>query len=221
VGTNEAVSGVSIDSLIYVVYSNSGVLKVKVFDKVTKIWSSKTASRASSTMFISQLWLPTSNTIIFCDDFGSEYGYNITQNVFYAISPARDVVSLPVLGNTIYYLPATSHPYSSGHYRTNPTGFVSVVNGLIYVEGYSGSTSNSNVYVYNTTGLIRQVSSIPLTLEWSGAVTLGNKIYVAGGFTMPGTSPTTAFYVYDTVADTWTSLGPLQYQHVLSTLVVG
>jgi hypothetical protein len=44
---------------------------------------------------------------------------------------------------------------------------------------------------------------------------------VAGGYTYNGAySLTTAFFVYDTVADTWTSLGPLQFTHSFATLVV-
>jgi hypothetical protein len=221
---NYRASGVSIGNSIYAVYFDTGDsrLKVKVFDKITRIWSSLSTTYLATINQLSQLWTSSSNTLIFCNHLGSEYGYNITQNASYAISPASDVVSLPVLGNTIYYLPATSHPYSTGRGATNPTGFSSAVNGLIYVEGYSGGTPNSNVYVYNTTGQIRQVASIPLTLSGSGAVTLGNKIYVAGGYTYNGAySLTTAFFVYDTVADTWTSLGPLQFTHLYATLVVG
>ncbi|MEG0728110.1 MAG: hypothetical protein RR420_00670 [Anaerovoracaceae bacterium] len=97
---------------------------------------------------------------------------------------------------------------------------LSVVNANIYIfGGYNNVSNMSTVEMYNTNSDTWSAKTpIPIATRFSSAVTIGEKIYVTGGYTNTYILDNNE---YDTVSNTWTVKAPVTITGKLKSVVVG
>jgi N-acetylneuraminic acid mutarotase len=88
---------------------------------------------------------------------------------------------------------------------------VTALNGKLYViGGLAGETALSSVEEFDPeTNRWRFVSALPQPVHHTAAVTIGNSIYVIGGYRSVAFDPTSDVYQYEVLLDRWTQVASL------------
>jgi len=204
---------------------------VRAYDLTTNLWSSKAPITAARTYFacaagddgkiyvfsgLDSVGTPSTTTYVYTP------GTNLWSTGSSMLTARPRATAVNITGtNLIYVLGGYVAGAASNivqDYDTSSSTFhshnimstaryglgVVYLNGYIYAIGGQGTTVLKTVEAYNiTTGVWTTKADLPVALSGAFCFTYDDKIYVAGGYTAGTISD--AIYVYDPVADTWTT----------------